>query len=112
MLVVLWRRSRVVGTVTADPGVDFEFVPDGTAEELMDREVQPAGFEVPECDVEAREGGYEDGAAAIEAMAMGGLPDVFDVAVGWRVSLGLWARARGRSMNGRGFTRLRSRRSA
>lgn len=34
----------VLGAVAADPGVDFEFVPDAAAEELVDGYAEVAGF--------------------------------------------------------------------
>lgn len=47
----------------------------------MDGDVETAAFEVPEGDVDAGNGGHEDGAAAVKTETPDHLPDVFDVAV-------------------------------
>lgn len=47
----------------------------------MDGDVETAGFEVPEGDVDTGYGGHEDRTAAVEAETPEHLPNVFDVAV-------------------------------
>ena len=45
----------------------------------MDGDVELARLQVPERDVDSRQRGHEDGAAAVEAQAVDRLPDVLDV---------------------------------
>ena len=65
--------------VAADPGVDADFVADAAAEEGVDGDVEAAGFEVPERDVDAGEGGLEGGTATIERLGVEGLVDEGDL---------------------------------
>ena len=56
-------------------------MPHFAAEELVERKMKTAGFEIPEGDVDTRERGHQDRAAAVESQAVGSLPQVFDVAM-------------------------------
>ena len=43
---------NVSWSVAANPGVDFDFMPHFSAEELVERKMKTAGFEIPEGDVD------------------------------------------------------------
>lgn len=72
------RGFDIAGSVAADPGVHFDLVADGAAQELVQRHIEPAGLEIPEGDVDTCEGGHQDGTAAVETETVAGLPNVLD----------------------------------
>lgn len=75
----LFRRGfDITGSVAADPGVDFDFVADSAAQELVQGHIQAAGLQIPEGNVDACESGHQDGTAAVEAETVAGLPNVLD----------------------------------
>lgn len=45
----------------------------------MDGDAEPAALEIPECNVDAGDGGHEDRPSAVESESPGHLPDVFNI---------------------------------
>lgn len=69
----------ITRSVAADPGIDAHSIADFASQQLPDRHVEFARFEIPECNVYSCESGHEDWPAAVEGFAPCVLPEGFDV---------------------------------
>ncbi len=68
----------VGGAVAADPRIDANFVADGSAQQLIDRDVVALALDVPQRLVDPGDGAHQHRTAAIKAGAVEHLPDVLD----------------------------------
>ena len=68
----------VIGAVTTDPTIDLQLIAARAAKHLIYRYLIILSLDIPQCLVNAGDGAHHDRAAAIEAGAIHGLPQVFD----------------------------------
>jgi hypothetical protein len=69
----------ITRSVTTDPGIDAHSIADFASQQLPDRHVEFARFEIPECNVYSCKSGHEDWPAAVKGFAPCVLPEGFDV---------------------------------
>lgn len=70
---------NITGSITTNPSINLYLVANLASEKLVHRYVQPPTLQIPQCDVNAGQGGHENGPTAIEAQPPDSLPDVLDV---------------------------------
>ena len=70
---------NITWPVTSNPSINLNLVAYLAAEKLVDGYVQPPTFQIPQRDINARQGGHENRTATIEAKSPNCLPDMLDV---------------------------------
>lgn len=81
MQIYLRHGLNIAGPVTTDPAVDLDLVTHLAAQQLEHWNSQSTTLQIPQGDIDARDGGHEDRASSVESQSPNELPNVLDVAV-------------------------------